>query len=91
LTDTILALMDQSCGMQLQCDDDSGTGFLSLITRPNVPAGTYFVLVEGYNGAQGGFTLNVRGTVAAGQPCTHPLFASGLLACAGTCSAGMCQ
>ncbi len=91
LTDTILMFMDQSCGMQLQCDDDSGTGFLSLITRANVAAGTYFILVDGYNGQQGGFTLNVTGTVAAGQACTSPLFASGLLRCAGTCTAGVCN
>ena len=54
------------------------------------------IQVDSYNsnGANNGpFTLNVRGTVAAGTACTSPLFASGVLACpAGTsCTAGVCQ
>ena len=91
--DTVLTFTDSTCGTHLACDDDAGNGNWSMISRSNVAAGTYGLLVEGYFGAIGGYTINVRGTVAAGQPCTHSLFASGVLACAGTCNPGMgvCQ
>ena len=93
MSDTILQLFDSTCGSLIECDDDdSPSGNLSLIDRVNVPAGQYWVSVDGYSTNVGTFTLNVSATVAAGQPCTHPLFASGVLTCTGTCGAnGFCQ
>jgi hypothetical protein len=95
LTDTILIFTDSTCGNHLECDDDDGTGFLSLITRTGVAAGTYGIIVDTYGSASAGgaFVLNVRGTVAAGTACTSPLFASGVLACptGQTCNGSICQ
>ncbi len=95
LSDTVLIFTDSTCGNQIECDDDDGTGFLSLITRSNVAAGTYGIIVDTYGSTSpgGAFTLNVRGTVATGTACTSPLFASGVLACptGQSCTAGTCQ
>ncbi len=91
LFDTVLTVRDSTCGSELACDDDMGTGNWSLITMSNVAAGTYAITIEGFFGAIGGYAVNVRGTVAAGQACTHPLFTSGVLRCAGTCNAGVCN
>lgn len=90
--DTILQLMDSTCGSVITCNDD-GSGVQSLITRTNVAAGTYAIIVDGWSSNNGTFTLNVRGTVATGTACTSPLFAAGVLACpAGqACTAGTCQ
>ena len=91
--DTIVTVRDSTCGAELGCDDDLGTGNWSVVTMSNVAAGTYAITIEGYFDAIGGYNVNVRGTVASGQACTHPLFASGVLRCAGTCNVGtgMCQ
>ncbi len=88
--DTILVFMDSGCGTSLACNDD-GAGVQSTITRTDVAAGTYAIVVDGYDMNSGPYTLNVNGTVAAGVACTDPLFAAGVLACAGTCTAGTCQ
>jgi hypothetical protein len=95
LTDSILIFTDSTCGTQIECDDDDGTGNLSTITRTNVAAGTYGIVVDTYSSSSSGgaFTLNVRGTVATGTACTSPLFASGVLACPSgtTCNGSVCQ
>jgi hypothetical protein len=90
--DTILSLRDASCSAEIACNDD-GNGVQSLITQANLAAGNYEIIVDGYNGNSGPFTLNVKGFVANGTACTSPLFASGVLACTGTatCTAGTCQ
>lgn len=80
--DTVLSLRDTQCTTQLGCDDDSGDpSNQSKLTVNNLAAGSYAVVVDGYNSASGAFTLAVRGTVAAGTSCTSPLFAAGVLAC----------
>jgi hypothetical protein len=77
--DTVLSFRDASCGTSLGCDDDSGDpGTQSKLTLTNVPAGGYAIVVDGYNGADGAYTLSVRGTVAAGTSCASPMFASAL-------------
>jgi hypothetical protein len=93
LSDTVLSVRDATCGNELGCDDDSGGSFRSLITLSAVAAGTYAVIVDGYNSNIGAFVLNVHGTVAAGTACTSPLFTTGVLACpSGTsCMSGTCQ
>jgi hypothetical protein len=81
--DTILSLRAPSCAgsSEIECDDDDGAGTQSLITRTNVPAGRYAVIIDGYSGGNGAYTLAVRGTVAPGTSCTSPLFGTGVLAC----------
>jgi hypothetical protein len=82
ITDTVLSMKDSSCGTQLGCDDDAGTGNLSKMTVLNVPPGNYAIQVDGYSTTNNGpFTLNVKGTVAPMTSCTSPLFAAGVLAC----------
>jgi hypothetical protein len=90
--DTTLSIADATCAPILACDDDTGTGFTSLITRTAVAAGSYALIVDAYSTAAGAYTLNVHGTLAAGSPCTDPLVAAGVLTCvAGTsCQAGSC-
>ena len=82
ITDTVISMKDSSCGMQLGCDDDTGTGNLSKMTIANVPPGNYAIQVDGYSTTNNGpFTLNVKGTVAAMTSCTSSLFTSGVLVC----------
>ena len=95
-TDTVLSLRDVQCNVELACDDDGSptSSFLSQIVRPNVPAGTYAIIVDSYGSSQNRpFALTVRGTVAPQTTCTSPLFAAGVLACptGTTCTAGVCQ
>jgi hypothetical protein len=66
-----------------------------VVTLTNVPVGNYAIQVDSFGTANNGaFTLNVRGTVAAGTACTSPLFTAGVLVCptGTTCTAGgVCQ
>jgi large repetitive protein len=91
--DTTLILKPATCGTaELACDDDGGFGLDSLITMGTMAAGTYAVIMDGASGGSAGnYVLDIDGTVATGQACTHPLFAAGVLACTGTCTAGTCQ
>jgi hypothetical protein len=94
LSDTVLSVRDANCANQIACDDDGGsTALRSRISLTNVAAGTYSVIVDGYDTNTGAFVLNVRGTVASGTACTSSLFATGVLACptGTTCTAGICQ
>ena len=90
ITDTAISLKDATCGTQLACDDDTGTGNLSKMTVSNVSAGNYAIQVDSYSTTNNGaFTLNVKGTVAPMTSCTSPLFSAGVLVCpAGTTCKG---
>ena len=94
IADSVLSVKDASCGTELGCDDDAGSGNLSLITV-FLPAGNYAIQVDSYTQTSnnGAFHLNVHGVAAAGAACTSPLFAAGVLSCAAgqTCTAGVCQ
>jgi hypothetical protein len=82
MTDSVVALRDTACATSLGCDDDSGTGNLSLMTVANVPAGVYAISVANWGSSSAGaFKLNVKGTVAPQTSCTSPLFAAGVLVC----------
>jgi len=59
--DTTLALFDACGGTELACDDDGGTGLLSLLVR-NLSAGEQiFIRVAGWNNNVGNYVLNVSG------------------------------
>jgi large repetitive protein len=94
-TDTVVSFWTASCSMEIGCDDDGDpAGNRSLLTVTNVPAGDYAIQVDGFSSTNNvAFTLNVKGTVAAGVACTSELFESGVLRCpTGTsCTAGTCQ
>ncbi len=54
IDDTILYVRDGSCtGTELECDDDDGDDWLSLIER-SFPAGTYYIFVDGYDSYEEG-------------------------------------
>jgi hypothetical protein len=89
MTDSVVALRDTTCATSLGCDDDSGTGNLSILTVSNVPAGVYAISVTNWGSSSpNAFKLNVKGTVAPQTSCTSPLFAAGVLLCPSgtTCS-----
>jgi hypothetical protein len=92
--DTLLAFRASACAADIQCNDDGGVAPASAITRSNVEAGQYGIIIAGYDAADfGNYTLNVSGTVAVGTDCTSPLFTANVLNCPGAdvCAAGVCQ
>lgn len=75
--DMATSLLPASCGKpEIACSDPN------LMTRTNVPAGTYFVVVDGWSTASGAFTLTTSGKVAAGGSCEGQLFQAGVFTCA---------
>jgi large repetitive protein len=71
------SLFDSSCaGAPIACSDPS------LMTRTNVPAGRYYVVIDGWGSGSGAFTLTTTGTVAPGESCEGALFQSGAFTCA---------
>jgi len=90
--DTILSLRNAACAGELACNDD-GSGVQSLITKTNVAAGTYSIVVDGYSTNSGTYLLHTHGVVANGTACTSPLFSTGVLSCTSpaTCTGGTCH
>lgn len=81
--DTVMQLRGGTgaCGAQIACADGGGTGSASKFTATNLAAGPYAVVIDGWSGQDGAYTLTTKGTVAAGTSCSSPLFAAGVLAC----------
>lgn len=78
LTDSQMGIYDMCGGASLECDDDDGPGLMSLITDFCAEAGTtYYVQVQGWNGATGDFSIEVR-TAANPAPtyCDDPAAAN---------------
>jgi large repetitive protein len=75
--DTVIQVRDIACGAELACDDEGGGSNTSKLTMANVAPGSYAIIVDGYSTYNGAYTLNVRGTVATGTPCSSPLFSGG--------------
>ncbi|MBK9029818.1 MAG: hypothetical protein IPL61_00495 [Myxococcales bacterium] len=96
LNDTVLMVMDATCGTVLACDDDGGLtpALSSLINLTSVAAGNYAIVVDTYGfSTEAAYNLNVHGTIASGSSCNDPLVAAGALTCAvgTTCQAGVCS
>lgn len=91
--DSVAALYDATCGgTAIACQDND------VIIRTNQPAGTYFLVVDGYStSSTGAFTVSVAGKIANGASCESPLATSGALTCGqsftckGTAGARTCQ
>ncbi|MGE0403721.1 MAG: hypothetical protein AB7T06_43845, partial [Kofleriaceae bacterium] len=81
--DTVMQLRGGAgaCGAQIACADQGGTGDASKFTATNLAAGTYAVVIDGWSGEDGAYTLTTTGVVATGTACDSPLFAAGVLAC----------
>jgi hypothetical protein len=60
--DTVLYIYDGSCsGSEIECDDDGGIGGASQIDA-TLPAGTYYVALDGYyDTSVGAYVLNISG------------------------------
>ncbi len=58
--DTVL-YASTTCGTSTICDDDGGGSLTSRISLPVVAGSTYYIIVDGYNGASGAYVLNVVG------------------------------
>jgi hypothetical protein len=89
--DLVMGLMDPSCGFELGCDDTFFAGG-EIIEVTNIPAGAYSVVMDGYNGNNGPYTINLSGTIAPGGACDGVLASSGALVCPTgySCSGGIC-
>jgi len=88
--DTVLSLRDTQCATEIGCNDDGGTPFgRSKLTVTDLAPGGYAVMIDGYDGTSGAYSLAIKGTVVSGTSCASPLFAAGVLACATgtTCNA----
>lgn len=83
VVDTVLQFMNADCSNSaIACDDDGGVGIGdSLITRSFVPAGNYTIGIDTEAIVPNAYNLAVRGIVAPGGSCEHPLFATGVLSC----------
>ena len=81
--DTVLAVTNAQCNaaMELGCNDDDTSSVQSTVSLTSVAAGTYAVIVDGYSGAKGAFTLHTHGVVASGTDCSSDLFTTGVLSC----------
>jgi len=93
-TDTVLGLYPSTCnGAGLGCDDDGGvSGGASLLTKNNLAAGAYALVVATYGSSSGPYTLHTSGTIAAGGACDGPLATSGVISCGANfaCISGVC-
>ncbi len=70
------SLLDSLCSpAPIACSDPS------LMTVNGVNAGTYYVVVDGWSGGQGPYTLTTTGVIAPGGSCETPLFTSGSFVC----------
>ncbi|MDY6954406.1 MAG: C1 family peptidase, partial [Thermodesulfobacteriota bacterium] len=81
--DNLDVLILSACDPDTCYDRAYGTGSIT-VTYPNAPAGTYFIVVDGYNGASGSYTL----TVATGLDCASAVSLSPSVAYNGNTSGG---
>jgi hypothetical protein len=90
--DTAVYMKSAGCdGADIACDDDDGslqsricttcTDSGTAIPSP-VPAGVYFIFVDGFSTASGAYTLNISGTIASGAECDPAQIAAGIFTCA---------
>lgn len=64
--DTALALYSD-CATEIACDDDSGTGTQSLVTRNMAAGETIYISVDGFNGLVGAWVLNITAPPVCGD------------------------
>jgi large repetitive protein len=91
--DTVTALYNSTCGgASVACSDPLN------MTVPNLAAGTYYFVVDGYFAtSKGTFTINVGGKIQNGQSCESTLAQAGAItcnigyACKGTVGSRTCQ
>ena len=92
--DTVLYVKQQDCSnADFACDDDGGAGTQSLVSLTAVPAGNYFIMVDGFSSNTGAYTLTITGTIGSGEACDMAQITAGIVSCAAatTCTSGICQ
>ncbi len=57
--DTVLSVYDACGGNEIACDDDDGSGLLSLVVFEAVEGATYWIRVAGYADNSGDLVLNI--------------------------------
>ena len=58
--DTLVYIRDACTGAELACDDDAGGNSLKAIaTTGPVPAGTYFLFIDGFSAREGNVQLRI--------------------------------
>jgi hypothetical protein len=70
--DTVLQVYRDRCGdpaAVVACDDDGASGVNSRVVLNDAPAGTYFVVLDGFGGSNGAYVLNAR--VGATEVCDN--------------------
>lgn len=75
--DTVLYMRrDGCCGAEVACDDDADGRSTSVLAQSNLPAGTYYIIVDGAGpGQMGNFTLDVYASptsAVAADSCGRP-------------------
>lgn len=65
--DTVLAVFDSCGGTEIACDDDDGTGLLSLLTFNAVSGTDYYIRIAGFNASCGDIQLNIACSVVCGS------------------------
>lgn len=92
--DTVLYVKEQICtNPDIGCNDEGPGPFgSSTVSLTNLAAGSYMIIVDGWNGNSGDYTLNVQGTIKAGAACDADQVAAGMLECASgyTCVSDVC-
>jgi large repetitive protein len=74
--DTVQTLFNSTCNdPPIACSDPQ------TMTRTDLPAGTYYVGVEGYFTTNSPFTLTTSGTIAPGGSCEGVLYQNGVISC----------
>ena len=90
--DTVVTIRQGECtGAPLACHDGLDD---SVIDHSDVPAGVYFIFVDGWQTDDlGPYILNVSGVIKTGQPCNAGQVSAGLFSCqgGGACTGGVCQ
>lgn len=95
--DSVLHIKQEMCtATDFACNDEAPTETVgqSKISLTNVPAGQYFIIVDGYlTSSAGNYKLDISGVIAAGQACNQAQITAGIFSCASgtTCTGGTCQ
>jgi len=89
--DTIIEVWNSCGGSVLACDDDGGTGFLSLVELTASFGTTYYIRVSGWNGATGPIALDISCSAFTAENCSDGIDndGDGLVDCADVANCGM--
>lgn len=87
--DSVLYMRRGCCGAQLACNDNADGRKTSVLSQPALPAGTYYIFVDGATDtAAGTYTVDIYATPASINPaeaCGRPLRISNMPISGNTC------